>query len=211
MIDELAGLPLARVPVQARSRQKVLRALEAAEAVSAEHGLGAVNLNRIAADAGVSVGTLYQYLPSGDAIAAALVVRHHQRLEAAMDEFVDRMEADAQDPGVSAGVEADPGAAAETVLDAIIAVSDQERDLRTLREVTGQVVADIRAAHKRRMREKVARMLLAGGVDPERAPTAATIIFGACDAVLHDETHSETELRRFQRTYLTDLVKSGPA
>lgn len=50
--------------------------LEAAALVFEEHGLAGGTTNRIAAKAGVSIGTLYQYFPGKDALAVALVEAH---------------------------------------------------------------------------------------------------------------------------------------
>jgi AcrR family transcriptional regulator len=63
-------------PRQARSRETVEALLEAAAQVFERHGYAAGTTNRIAARAGVSIGSLYQYFPSKDAILLALVERH---------------------------------------------------------------------------------------------------------------------------------------
>jgi AcrR family transcriptional regulator len=48
----------------------------AAERVLAEHGVAGLTTNRIAEVAGVSIGSLYQYFPNKEAIAAALIDRY---------------------------------------------------------------------------------------------------------------------------------------
>lgn len=63
-------------PRQARSRETVAALLEAAAQVFERHGYAAGTTNRIAARAGVSIGSLYQYFPSKDAILLAIVERH---------------------------------------------------------------------------------------------------------------------------------------
>jgi AcrR family transcriptional regulator len=47
--------------------------------VFAEHGHAAGTTNRIAAEAGLSIGSLYQYFPNKDAILVELVREHIQR------------------------------------------------------------------------------------------------------------------------------------
>lgn len=63
-------------PRQARSRETVEALLEAAAQVFERHGYAAGTTNRIAARAGVSIGSLYQYFPNKDALLLALVEHH---------------------------------------------------------------------------------------------------------------------------------------
>lgn len=60
-------------PVQARSRVTYEAILEAAARVLRTEGLAAATTNRVAERAGVSIGSLYQYFPSREAILAELV------------------------------------------------------------------------------------------------------------------------------------------
>lgn len=64
-----------RKPVQKRSRAMVERILEAATQVLAESGYGQMSTNRVAAEAGVSVGSLYRYFDDKDDIFETLRVR----------------------------------------------------------------------------------------------------------------------------------------
>ncbi len=50
--------------------------LAAAAQIFEAHGYASGTTNRIAKRAGVSIGTLYQYFPSKEAIAVALLERH---------------------------------------------------------------------------------------------------------------------------------------
>jgi AcrR family transcriptional regulator len=63
-------------PQQARATETRARILDAACAVFARHGYAAGTTNRIAAEAGLSVGSLYQYFPNKDAILVELVRAH---------------------------------------------------------------------------------------------------------------------------------------
>ena len=64
--------------------------LEAAAQVFERHGYAAGTTNRIAERAGVSIGTLYQYFPSKEAIVVALVRRHRERVMRELDVMLDR-------------------------------------------------------------------------------------------------------------------------
>jgi AcrR family transcriptional regulator len=54
--------------------------LDATARVLTRHGYDRASTNRIAATAGVSVGSLYQYFPNKEALVAALVARHNREM-----------------------------------------------------------------------------------------------------------------------------------
>src|SRR5215472_7697100 len=65
-----------RSPTQTRSRHTVAAILDAAARVFAQRGYTGTTTNHIADRAGVSVGSLYEYFPSKDAILVALTEAH---------------------------------------------------------------------------------------------------------------------------------------
>lgn len=65
-----------KTPTQRRGHETRERILAAAAHVFARHGYSAGTTNRIAAEAGLSIGSLYQYFPNKDAILVELVRRH---------------------------------------------------------------------------------------------------------------------------------------
>ena len=67
-------------PRQRRSKATVEAILEATARVLVEEGLDRASTNRIAEIAGVSIGSLYQYFPSKDALVMALLERHCERM-----------------------------------------------------------------------------------------------------------------------------------
>jgi AcrR family transcriptional regulator len=70
------GLRPRKTPRQVRSAATRARILDAAREVFAAYGYAAGTTNRIAATAGVSVGSLYQYFPNKDSILVELVRDH---------------------------------------------------------------------------------------------------------------------------------------
>ncbi|HKY56418.1 MAG TPA: TetR/AcrR family transcriptional regulator [Aeromicrobium sp.] len=65
-----------KVPQQQRSREMVERILTAGRDVVLRDGYDAASTNRIAAEAGVSPGSLYQYFPDKEAVLSAIVDRY---------------------------------------------------------------------------------------------------------------------------------------
>ncbi|WP_293905933.1 TetR/AcrR family transcriptional regulator [Phenylobacterium sp.] len=75
-------LDLRKRPSQQRSARTMDVVLEAAAQVLEAGGLGAFNTNAVAARAGVSIGSIYQYFPGKDAVMAALIRLEAARFEA---------------------------------------------------------------------------------------------------------------------------------
>ncbi len=73
---------LLKIPRQARAVETVHTVLDAAVRVLAQEGADAFTTNRIAAVAGVSPGSLYQYVANREMILAALVERSALQAEA---------------------------------------------------------------------------------------------------------------------------------
>jgi AcrR family transcriptional regulator len=69
-------------PSQARSRATVDALLDATARVLVKQGYAAASTNRIAEMAGISVGSLYQYFPSKDALVTAVRRRHASEMSA---------------------------------------------------------------------------------------------------------------------------------
>jgi len=67
---------------QARGERRIAELLDAAAEVFAEVGYGAATTNAIAARAGVSPGSLYQFFDNKEAIAEALAMRYVEQLRA---------------------------------------------------------------------------------------------------------------------------------
>lgn len=65
---------------QQRSQATVQALLDATARILVREGYERASTNRIAAVAGVSVGSLYQYFPNKESIVAALIARHNRQM-----------------------------------------------------------------------------------------------------------------------------------
>jgi AcrR family transcriptional regulator len=82
-----------RKPRQARSKAMVEAILEAATRVLVARGYEGTTTIAVAEQAGVSIGSLYQYFPNKEALVAALAERHSAELLARVDELLATMDA----------------------------------------------------------------------------------------------------------------------
>ncbi len=78
-------------PQQARSKATIDAILTATARVLVKEGFDRASTNRIAEAAGVSVGSLYQYFPSKEALVAALVERHTDLMSAELSSAFERV------------------------------------------------------------------------------------------------------------------------
>ncbi len=197
---------LRRTPQQARSKARLARVLETAERVLVREGVQALTTTRVAAEARVSVGSLYQYLPDRDAIIDALAAGYFAKLEAAMEELVqDATRHKWEDP---VGV----------LIDAYTAIYRTEHGFRALwfgSGLTEQTRAADRA-HKRRMADGIRRVLLALGLarDDEALHRACHAAVLAADALAQEAFRRNPagdaglleEAKVMLRAYLTDIA-----
>jgi len=72
----------AKAPRRARGHARVASLLEAASAEFAEKGYEATTMTAIAARAGASIGSLYQFFPTKDQVAGTLIEQYVTELEA---------------------------------------------------------------------------------------------------------------------------------
>jgi AcrR family transcriptional regulator len=68
-----------KAPTQSRAEETVASIIEAAAQVLEAEGFDGFNTNAVAARAGVSIGSLYQYFPGKDALTVALIRRETER------------------------------------------------------------------------------------------------------------------------------------
>ncbi|MDO8187273.1 TetR/AcrR family transcriptional regulator [Conexibacter sp. JD483] len=166
------------MPQQQRAREKHDRILDAADALLARDGAETLTTTRIAATAGVAVGSVYAYFADKESIAEALALRHWQR-------FADLVAATAEAEETNPA--ADPLGA---VIETLAAGFRGEPSFRAL-WYGGLRTEQVRTA-TRPMREQVAgalRRVLAvhwPGAPAERLDVAARMIVLVGDGVLRE-------------------------
>jgi AcrR family transcriptional regulator len=157
--EAVAESPRAQPRRQARGRQRIEQILHAAAAVFAEQGYDAATTNAIAAQAGISPGSLYQFFKNKKDIAHALAEHYAVQLSALRAEVftVEDVEGSSLDDLVDAVLEplvafnlAHPG------FKAIFARTDMPTSLR-------EAVAPVHAAIHHRVTE------LIGAILPDRS------------------------------------------
>lgn len=107
MAENPPELSLRNAPLQARSRARLGRVLDAAELVLERSGATGFTTTAVAQAAGVSVGSVYRFFPDKQAIVEALAIRYWSDFA---DLVAGVVEADAQEPV------ADPAEAVLSVL-----------------------------------------------------------------------------------------------
>ena len=208
-MSEPTTAPLRRTPQQARSKARLARVLKAAERVLIADGVEALTTTRVAAEAKVSVGSLYQYLPDREAIIDALAAGYFARLEAAMDAFVQ---------AASAGRWEDP---VGVLVDEFAAIYRAEHGFCALWFGSGLTERTRAAdrAHKRRMADGIRRILLALGLarDDERLARSCLAAILAADALAQEAFRRDAagdaglldEAKVMLRGYLTAIAERG--
>ncbi|MEW5686714.1 MAG: TetR/AcrR family transcriptional regulator [Pseudomonadota bacterium] len=88
MAETSRTIDLRKPPRQARAVAMVETILEASARILEAEGLAAFNTNAVAARAGASIGSLYQYFPGKDALLTALIRRKREGLCAALERAV---------------------------------------------------------------------------------------------------------------------------
>lgn len=72
------AVPARRTPQQQRSRERVERILNAAKGLIERSGSDAMKMGELAAEAEISIGSLYQYFPDKAAVIGALAERYNE-------------------------------------------------------------------------------------------------------------------------------------
>ena len=79
-----------KAPKQARARETIEAILTATAHILVREGFEAASTNRIAEEAGVSIGSLYQYFPNKESLVAVLMERHVAQMHAIFEAALPR-------------------------------------------------------------------------------------------------------------------------
>lgn len=166
-------------PRQARSRALVDAILEGAARVVDREGLAATT-NRIAVEAGVSIGSLYQYFPNKEALLLALAERHLEQTFARLQHAAAEADGEALEPWLRALID--------------VAVAEHRRHPRTqqlIRELAPRSPALMAALQDQRARLEAQVVAALQRHRPELAQPQrrAHLLFAAFDGALHSAPH----------------------
>ncbi len=181
-----------KLPTQERSREMFEAILDAAARVFVELGYARATTNKIAAEAGISVGSLYQYFPSKDALAVELLRRYRAKLLAVVGDHLGRV----GERGLEAVV--------RELVDALLRAEGIDPTLQ--RVLIEQVLRTSARAEvlgfEERLEEVVAERLRAGGTAhrDKDLRVAAFLVVRVVLAIVHavrvDRTELDTERLR---------------
>jgi AcrR family transcriptional regulator len=87
-----------REPTQQRAERTIETLFKATAQIVESDGIEALSTNKIAAKAGFSVGTLYQYFPSKEAILLAMITGERARVQHRLSNILSKAELLAPDP-----------------------------------------------------------------------------------------------------------------
>jgi AcrR family transcriptional regulator len=195
-------------PSQERSRETVARILEAAGRILVADGYEHASTKRIAAAAGISPGSLYQYFPNKEAVVVATV---EQMVDTLAENFIASL------PHLT---DADPDRSFTAMLETLLVAMDERRELiRVLVEEVPHLGGSTQALHFERRISDLATGYL-NGVSPatDRRETAVAVwMVVACVSNLTARYVLErppipraqfvAELRRLVLAYLAPILQ----
>ncbi|WP_437362786.1 TetR/AcrR family transcriptional regulator [Inquilinus limosus] len=190
-----------REPRRQRGRDRVAALLRAATAVFAERGYEATTMTEVAARAGAAIGSLYQFFPSKEALADALLAGYGERVLAGL-QAIEAQAADLPVPALS-----------DALIDLLVGLKEERTAVLALIEARRDATAGPLKLRDS-LRAGVARILArrAPGLTPDRAMAMAVVVLLQMKAAaalsvepgLKPRAAAVAELRRLTRLYLLD-------
>lgn len=95
MAKRIPGSPsetMRKLPTQERAQRTIETIFETTAQILESEGEAGLTTNKVAEKAGFSIGTLYQYFPSKDAILTALIARERRRVMDELDALMESAE-----------------------------------------------------------------------------------------------------------------------
>jgi len=140
-----------RTPKQARGQQRVDEILDAAERLTRTTSWDKLSTNHIAAEAGIPIGSLYQFFSNKHAIAQALVERYVASIEeafASLPEHIEMMS---------------PAELVTAIFDKLLVVTQKQSGLHMMLMTTNEEseIGKISAPIRNLLRDQIERMLAA--------------------------------------------------
>ena len=174
----------ARVPQRERGRRRVADLLRAAASLFAEKGYDAVTMTEVAARAGAPIGSLYQFFPSKQALADAVLDRFGERLVDALNGIEERATTLTIPELVDALLDYKAGFQEERAAAAALIESSQEASTRA---------TELRLS----LRRHVARILRARipELSPERAESMALVVVQLMKAIAAQSAEKDLTIR----------------
>jgi AcrR family transcriptional regulator len=174
----------ARVPQRERGRRRVADLLRAAASLFAEKGYDAVTMTEVAARAGAPIGSLYQFFPSKEALADAVLDRFGERLVDALNGIEERATTLTIPELVDALLDYKAGFHEERAAAAALIESRQEASTRA---------TELRLS----LRRHVARILRARipELSPERAESMALVVVQLMKAIAAQSAEKDLTIR----------------
>jgi AcrR family transcriptional regulator len=196
----------AKAPRRARGHARVASLLEAASAEFAEKGYEATTMTAIAARAGASIGSLYQFFPTKEQVAGTLIEQYVTELEAAFDRLSE--EVPLLDVSVVAGRLTTLFVAFRTTHPAFVVLVDA-RDVvlpggTGVRERLRKGIASVLAALAPRL--SVEEALFRSVVVQHLMKAAVTL---SHDTSVADAHAALLEFQRVVQQYLEEMMSSG--
>jgi AcrR family transcriptional regulator len=189
-----------REPRRQRGRDRVAALLQAGAAAFAEKGYEATTMTEVAARARASIGSLYQFFSSKEALADALLAGYGEQVLAGLQ----AVEAQAAQLAVPA--------LADALIDLLVGLKEKRAAALVLFEARQDVAQPLRLRDD--MREGVARILAlrAPWLPPDRAMAMAIVVLLQMKAAaalgvepgLKPRAAALAELRRMTRLYLVE-------
>lgn len=158
-------------PAQARSATTVEAIVEAAAQILSADGEEAVTTGAVAARAGVSIGSLYQYFPNRDAVLAALIHRERQAIAAEIMREIETAAPDTLE------------IAARRIARALIAVAARRRGKAKLFQLI-PTIGPTADGDGIELRQRIAGMILRSAREGGLAPLTPAAVFVLTRSIL---------------------------